>query len=109
MDDGFGKGFHALTNPLVKVLSVVAAGLVLVGAFFVGAVILSVVIGVAVIGALVFGLRIWWLKRKIERAQRAAASGDRTQGELIEVEYRVLDERDEPDDAAARERRRAGR
>jgi protein-S-isoprenylcysteine O-methyltransferase Ste14 len=106
-----GNGFRAPANPLVQALSAVVVGLALLGAVFVGAVILVIVLGLAVLAAAVFALRAWWLERTLGRA---APEPDRepgsAQGQLIDAEYTVLEERDEGVEGRPGERRRgAGR
>jgi hypothetical protein len=81
--------FNPPTNPLLQVLYFVVGGVVLIGAIVMGAVLLAVALGLAIVIGLVIFVRVWWLKRKF----RAAAK----QSESIEVEYTIVDERDEPD------------
>jgi membrane protein implicated in regulation of membrane protease activity len=82
-------------NPVVQVLSLVIFGVVLIGAVLMGAVILSFVFGLAVIAAIAFSVRLWWLRRKLQRRGRNdgafAAQADRR---LIEAEYTVVRERE---------------
>jgi uncharacterized iron-regulated membrane protein len=109
MNPSPGNGFRTSANPFVKVLSLIAAGVVLVGAFFIGAVILAVVLGVAVVAGVALALRVWWIKRKLDRARPPAdAPAAGAQGTLIDAEYRVLEERNEQADPESREQRRGG-
>ncbi len=69
-----------------SVLGRIVALVVGVGAFvlslIVGAVFLAVVVGFMLLVALIVGVRIWWLRRKMER--HAREHGD------IEAEYTVI-------------------
>ena len=92
------------TNPLLQAVYLVVGALLLIGALVMGAVILAFVLGFALVFGIVFWIRLWWLRRKLMRGSGAAARRvDRAQeGDLIEVEYTVVEERDPRD---ARDRR----
>jgi predicted lipid-binding transport protein (Tim44 family) len=60
-------------NPLLRAVSLIVGTLVLVGALFFGAILLVVAIGVAIVFGAVIAGRVWWLRRKFERA--AAGTG----------------------------------
>ena len=81
------------TNPLLKGLYWVVGGLVLIGALLMGAVVLMVVLSAAVVLGAVMWIRLWWLGRKHADGQgaRAAASGDSRRGDVIDVEYSVVE------------------
>lgn len=83
-------------NPIMQVLSLLAFGVILIGAVLMGAIVLAFVIAFAAVFAVVFWIRLWWLARRMRR-QGGGSSGDpRSDGsEYIEVEYKVVDERDE--------------
>lgn len=83
------RAYKLPANPLVQLLAVVVAAIVSVGAILLGAVILSLFLGLAVIAGLVLYIRLWWLRRKIQRR----GSGGRRPGEFVEVEYTVVRER----------------
>lgn len=81
-------------NPFLQVVYFILGGLLLIGAVLMGAVILSFVMALALILGLVVFVRVWWLKRKLGRSRkRSGRSGD-----VLEVEYTVVDERDERND-----------
>ena len=78
-------------NPILQVAGLLVGVLVSVAAVLVGAVVLSLVIGLAVLTGLVFSVRVWWLRRRMQRAVREASRGPR--GEIVAVEYTVVKER----------------
>jgi hypothetical protein len=81
-------------NPILQVVYFIIGGLLLIGAVLMGAVILSVALGLAVILGLVIYARVWWLRRKLRQSGRSAEAG----ADVLEVEYTVVEERDERDD-----------
>ena len=86
-------------NPILQVLYFLVGGVLLIGAVLMSAVILAFVLGFALVAGLIVFVRVWWLKRKLARSGgkpgvRRDSSAD---GEVFEVEYRVIDERDEDD------------
>ena len=83
-------------NPVVQVLSLFAFGVVLIGAVIMGAVILSFVFGLAVVAAIVFAVRLWWLRRKLDRRARQGGSGSPAELDFIEAEYTVVTTKREP-------------
>ena len=93
------------TNPLLQAVYLVVGALLLIGALVMGAVILAFVLGFVLVFGVVFWIRLWWLRRKLMRGSGAANRRvDRAQeGDLIEVEYTVVEERD-PRDARDRDR-----
>ena len=114
--------FRTSGNPLVQALWVVVGVAVLVAAVVMGALVLAVLLALGAVAAAVFAVRVWWLRRKLERAGAFAAgpvdstsegSADGAEPRLIEAEYTVLAERDAPDagasDADERANRRASR
>ena len=91
-------------NPVLQFLYFLFGAVVLVGALLVGAVILSIAFGLAFIDGLVVWARIWWLRRKLERraGRDRDARGPETRRrparhatEIIDVEYTVVEERDD--------------
>lgn len=86
---------RASGNPVVQVLSLLVFGVALIGAVLMGAVIIAFVFGFAVIGAIVFSVRLWWLRRTMQRqAETGGASRPASDGRLIEAEYTVVRERE---------------
>ena len=92
-----GFNFNPPANPFLQALYFVAGGVLLIGAILMGAVILAIALGIAIVAGLVVFVRVWWLKRKIERARRkrGGRSGTQDSEKVIEVEYTVVDERDD--------------
>lgn len=91
--------FGTSGNPIVQVLSLLVLGLVLIGAIVMGTVILAAVIGLAMVAAMIFAVRVWWLRWKLRHGRGTGVVGDGSGGEdregrVIEVEYKVLSERD---------------
>lgn len=83
------------TNPLLQGLYLVVGGLLLVGAMLMGAVILTLVLSAAFVLGIVFWVRWWWLKRKLPRGNGPRdADGQPHRGEVIDVEYTVVEEPD---------------
>lgn len=92
--------FHAPTNPLLQVLYFLVGGVLLIGALVIGAVVLSILVGIALIAGIVIYVRVWWLKRKLERSGRSGRGGgpgsrQSSRPDTIEVEYTVVEEREE--------------
>ncbi len=77
-------------NPLVQIAAIVVAALVVVGAVLLGAVVLSFFIGFAILVWLVLTIRLWWLRRRMPRAEPGHG---RQNGEIVGVEYTVVEER----------------
>lgn len=96
--------FGMSQNPVVQVLSLLVLGLVLIGAVVMGTLILAAIIGLAMIAAMVFAVRVWWLRWKLRHARGGGGDSEGTAGEgrVIEVEYRVLGERDVRDQESSR-------
>ena len=91
--------FKPPPNPFLQVLYFLVGGVLLIGAFLLGTVILAFVFGFAIVLGLIIYVRVWWLKRKFARSGRnpAAEPSQSNESEVIEVEYTVVDERDEQD------------
>lgn len=76
-------------NPVLQVLSLLAGGVIMIGAVLLGAVLLAFILGFAMLAGAVFLVRLWWLRRKL---QKAARRGGAEAGRILEVEYTVVDE-----------------
>jgi predicted lipid-binding transport protein (Tim44 family) len=87
------KGGFPAGNPIANVLVVIA------GAFVIGA---SIVLGffafialsaIVLVSAAIIGIRVWWLKRKMERGEvpQGAQRPPQAPGGVIEGEYKVVD------------------
>ena len=70
---------------LGRVLAFIVGLGVLIVSVFVGAVFMAAIVGIVLIIAAVFAVRIWWIRRKMERYQRE--HGD------LSAEYTVVEER----------------
>jgi uncharacterized protein (DUF58 family) len=88
------------TNPILQALYFLVAAVLLIGAIIMGAFILAVVLALAFVFAIVIYIRVWWLKRKLARSGGSPSAGPKqpVDKEVIEVEYTVVNERDERDD-----------
>jgi hypothetical protein len=110
--------FRTSGNPLVQALWVVVGVAVLVAAVVMGALVLAVLLVLGVVAAAVFAIRVWWLKRKLERAGTFAAGPEHSTSEgsaassaprLIEAEYTVVSERDADEAHAPHDSQREAR
>ena len=90
-------------NPVSRLLTGLAAVLLLIGAAFFGVVVLLVVLGLGVLGWVVLSLRIWWLRRQAGSGpDRTEPHGDgrargqgRAGGDVIDADYEVISRRRE--------------
>lgn len=88
---------QSATNPVLRVVSLLAGSVLLVAALFFGAIVLAFIIGFVVIAAAVAAARIWWIRRKLEKAaggaqfrtsakqQRTSAGARVIEGEFVDV------------------------
>ena len=90
--------FSPPSNPILQVLYFLIGGILLIGAVIAGALVLAFAVGIAVIVGIFVYARVWWLSRKFGSAtaqpQRTTTTDD---SEILEVEYTVVEERDERD------------
>ena len=77
-------------NPLVQIAAVVVTAFMVIGAVFLGAIVLSFFVGFAILAWIVLAIRVWWLRRSVRRGD-SGRGPDR--GEIVEVEYTVVEER----------------
>ena len=91
-----GRRFNLqTTNPFMQIGYLLVGGVLLIGALFMGALLLAFVLGFALVFGVVFWVRLWWLRRKmLKQAAHAGGRPEAGSGDIIEVEYRVVDERD---------------
>lgn len=85
-------------NPIANVLVVIAGALVIGASIILGFFAFVALSGIVLVTAAVVGIRVWWLKRKIQRGQPAGNTGQRPESPsgVIEGEYRVVSkDRDE--------------
>lgn len=82
-------------NPLAQVAAIIVATLVTVGAVLLGAVILSFFVGFAILVWLVLTIRFWWLRRRMRWSETSHGT---QRGEIVGVEYTVVEERSVEDD-----------
>ena len=82
-------------NPLLQLAGLVVGAIVTVGAILLGAVVLAFIVGFAVIAGLVLYIRLWWLRRQHQRrrSRPRGRGGGEPPGEIVEVEYTVVEER----------------
>jgi uncharacterized protein (DUF58 family) len=77
-------------NPLVQIAVAVVAAFIVIGAVFLGAIVLSFFVGFAILAWVMLTVRVWWLRRSVRRGD-SGRGPDR--GEIVEVEYTVVEER----------------
>ena len=82
-------------NPLLQLAGLVVGAVVTVGAILLGAVVLAFILGIAVIAGLIFYIRLWWLRRQLQRrrSRPQGRGGGGPTGDIVEVEYTVVEER----------------
>ena len=90
-------------NPLLQLAGLVVGAVVAVGAILLGAVVLAFILGFAVIAGLVLYIRLWWMRRQLRHRRSGPRGQGRGQGrgggrgeppgEIVEVEYTVVEER----------------
>ena len=87
-------------NVFVQALAVVAAFGIFVLAVIVGGIVLAGLVGLILIAMTVIWARVWWLRRKIEKAMREQQQMDGVSVEdVVEGEYRVIEISDDDDSA----------
>jgi uncharacterized membrane protein YphA (DoxX/SURF4 family) len=91
---------NPIANALVVIVGALAIGASVVLGFFAFLVLACLV----TVFAAIIGIRIWWFKRKLEKAARQnpgpAANASRTgEARVIEGEFRVVNRKTENDDS----------
>jgi len=95
---GSGPGRNGGPGILVRILLSIAAVIMLAAAAFLGAIFFLAALGMFVIGSLVLAARIWWARRRIEKAMSQGKPPQRDSPvrgghpDVIEGEYRVVEE-----------------
>lgn len=74
----------SVQNPIVRALAIVVGAGVLVAMFALGLMFFAVFAGIALVSGLVLAARLWWLNRKLGKADAAGAP--------LEGEYRIVSE-----------------
>jgi hypothetical protein len=86
------SGFPA-GNPIANVLVVIAGALVIGASIVLGFFAFVALSGIVLVSAAIIGIRVWWLKRKMERGM-GDGGAQRTPGApggVIEGEFKVVD------------------
>jgi len=74
---------------LARILAALVSALALAGAIVMGFFVGAALVGIALLGGLALAGRLWWLRRKLRRAQTADAQ--RADPNVIEGEFRVVE------------------
>lgn len=88
-------------NPLARLLAALVGVLALVGAFFFGVFIFAIAIALGLIAWLAFTVRMWWLRRKLERGEGFSAGPSmrpnvsENNEDVIDAEYEVIEREEE--------------
>jgi predicted lipid-binding transport protein (Tim44 family) len=83
-------------NPIANALVVIAGALVVGASIVLGFFAFIALSGIVLVSAAIIGIRVWWLKRKMERAmgEQGEHGAQRTPGApggVIEGEYKVVE------------------
>ena len=81
------------SNPLVRIAFFIVAVIMVIGAVFLGAVVLSLIVGIGALAWLVISIRVWWMRRQFRSKQTHSNEEPSEPGEIIGVEYTVIEER----------------
>jgi hypothetical protein len=96
---GGGPGRNGPPGVIARVLWSIAAVVMLLTAAFLGAIFFLAALGFFMVGMVVLVIRVWWVRRKLERAMRhgdgpvGRGPGSGRREEILEGEYRVVGER----------------
>jgi membrane protein implicated in regulation of membrane protease activity len=83
------RGFPAGT-PIANALVVIVGALAIAASVVLGFFALIVLASLVLVFAAIIGIRVWWFRRKFQRARRSAEPDRGTQN-VIEGEFRVVD------------------
>jgi len=80
-------------NPIANALVVIAGALVVGASIVLGFFAFIALSGIVLVSAAIIGIRVWWLKRKMERAmgEQGARRTPGAPGGVIEGEYKVVE------------------
>ena len=81
-------------NPLANALVVIVGALAIALSFILGVVAFVALASVLLVLAAIVGIRIWWLNRRLARS--AKRNSEAAQVDVIEGEYRVVTDDDDP-------------
>jgi hypothetical protein len=87
-------------GPLARIVASIVAVVLLVGAVTFGLIAFVVIAVLVALAGIVIGLRVWWLKRRLEKEGFRPPERPQPQptGQVIDGEYTVVEEpRDPPD------------
>ncbi len=90
------RGFPA-GNPIANALVIIVGALTIAASIVLGFFALVVVASLMLVFAAIIGIRVWWLKRKLQKARPPGAAAGRAQ-DVIEGEFRVVDSRQRQDE-----------
>lgn len=74
------------TNPLMQIIAIAAGVLLFMAALFVGAVVFLIILGLAVLGGVIMSLRLWWMRRRLQKTRHHHRHAHRARGVTIEGE-----------------------
>ena len=84
-------------NPLLRAVYILLGAVAFVAALFFGAIVLAFIIGFVVIAGSIAAARIWWIRRKLERAASGSGPGPQSGGagggRVIEGEFAEIHEK----------------
>ncbi len=80
-------------NLLARIVTGVAAGVLLVASTFLGLFIFVAVLGVLAVAGAVVAVRLWFFRRRVEAAVRQAEAPPEAKPDYIDVEFEERDER----------------
>jgi len=86
------KGSFPAGNPIANVFVVIAGALVIGVSIVLGFFAFVVISGFVLVAAAVIGVRVWWLKRKMQRGSPVGDSSQRREAPdgVIEGEFKVV-------------------